>query len=78
MYPGDIFYISAFYDLSTCREIGMALGPIPWDKIYIYSHHKGLDEDLIDPFIQIIREMDAGYLNWNKKQQLRKKDGGDL
>jgi len=56
----------------------MALGPIPWDKILLYAQYNGLDCDLIDPFIQIIREMDSGYLNYQIKQQKARKNDGEL
>ena len=72
LYPGDEFYIKAFGDLSTCRDIGNAIGPIPWNVIYQYAIAFDLDVDLIDPFIQIIREMDSGYLKWQSEKQ--KKD----
>lgn len=67
--PGDEFYIKAFFDLSSCREVGMGIGPIPWRDILTYAIFFGLEEDLIDPFIQIIREMDSGYLKWQDQHQ---------
>lgn len=67
LYPGDDFYIRGFHNLNTCRTIGMAMGPIPWTAIYTYAISSILNEDLIDPFIQIIREMDSGYLKYQAK-----------
>lgn len=49
----------------------MGYGPIPWRDILTYAHFAKLEEDLIDPFIQIIREMDSGYLGWQAKKQER-------
>lgn len=68
-YPGDEFYLKAFYDLSSCRDIGMSLGPIPWRDILTYAIYSKLDDDLIEPFIQIIREMDSGFLEVEAKKQ---------
>lgn len=65
----DVFYLKAFYDLTSCREVGMGLGPIPWRDIYTYAIYAGFENDLYDHFIQVIREMDAGYLEWQRKKQ---------
>lgn len=61
--PGDEFYIKAFFDLSTERQLGMNVGPIPWSNILAYASYSGLEADMIDVFIYTIREMDAAYLN---------------
>jgi hypothetical protein len=66
--PGEDFYINAFWDLSTCRQIGMDSGPIPWDKIHEYGLHTGLDDDILKMFVSIIRTMDTGYLDWQTEQ----------
>lgn len=42
----------------------MGIGPIPWRDIHNYAFFLGLEYDVIDPFIQIIMEMDSGYLSW--------------
>lgn len=55
--------------MNTCREVGSAMGPIPWRDILTYAQFSGLENDLIDPFIQIIREMDSGYLKWQIEKQ---------
>lgn len=72
--PGDEVFLRAFYNLTTCRQIGMSIGPIPWTDIYKYALFLELDKDLIDPFIQIIREMDSGWLNWQHDEQERKRN----
>jgi hypothetical protein len=69
LFPGDDFYLSAFYHLSTCRIPGEYLpGPIPWDKTYYYGVISGLDEDNLELFIYVIREMDSEYLGWYGKK----------
>lgn len=69
VYPGDYFYINAFYELGTCRTIGLSIGPIPWNRIVQYADRFKLDEDLINPFVDIIREMDDAYIEEiNKKK----------
>jgi len=62
----DFFYQKSFWDLSSTRRFEH--GPIPWDKIVEYGYHTGLDNDMIDTFVAIIRAMDAGYLNWLKDE----------
>ncbi len=37
---------------------------MPWDHIVAYGHHVGLDADIIDTFVALIRAMDEGYLGW--------------
>ena len=66
--PSDMFYLNAFNNLSTCRQIGMGLGPIPWDKIRDYALHVKLSPPIMDMFIQIIRYMDNAYLKEQSKK----------
>lgn len=70
--PGDDFYLRAFNNLGTCRQIGMSVGPIPWDRCIDYAERAGLEPDLIDAFVSVIRAMDAAYLDWLDKQPKRK------
>ena len=59
---GDVFYIKAFAELTTCRSTGMGVGPISWEVIVKYGAFHGLDSELIQPFIDIIMGLDALYL----------------
>ena len=72
---GDDFFLSAFWLLSTERQIGMELGEIPWSKVIEYGLHKGLDHDMLDPFVHIIRDMDAAYLRWTGKELEKARQG---
>lgn len=58
------YYLSSFYDLDTCRNIGMDVGPISWIHIFQYSQYQGLEPDVAVAFIEIIRSMDKAYLDW--------------
>lgn len=69
---GDNFYIDAFRMLSTERQIGMELGEVPWSKIVEYGRYKGLDGDMIDVLVHVVREMDSAYLGWTG-EEIRKK-----
>jgi len=63
--PGDEFYMDSFWELSTCREVGMGMGPIPWDKIIMYSSYFQLEPDIRNVFVLTIRAMDTVYLKWH-------------
>ena len=65
----DVFYMKAFYDLNTCRSIGMGLGQIPWNVTVEYADRYGLEWDLSEAFVDIIREMDEGFLEWKSSEQ---------
>jgi hypothetical protein len=58
----DNFYLHAFFDLTTCRAIGMDLGPIPWTAIVAYADRAGLDPAGCEAFVAVIRTLDGAYL----------------
>ena len=64
--PGDDFYLQAFRDLNTCRDVGWNIGPIPWRDVVAYSSVQGLDAESTRLFIEVIRTMDQGYLIWRE------------
>ena len=66
--PGDDFWLSAFFELSTTRHDG---GPIPWDKIMLYADRSGLDGDLAGTLQAVIRSMDSAFLKWTAEQRKR-------
>lgn len=74
IFPGDYFYLRAFYDLNTCRQVGMGLGPIPWNVVIQYAGISELEQELIEPFIHIIRMMDNAYLDYHEKKQTREQN----
>lgn len=69
--PEDEFYLRAFYDLSSCRSVGFAIGPIPWRDIVHYADWVGLETDVAAAFVVVIRAMDSGFLEWQEKEQER-------
>jgi hypothetical protein len=69
VYPIDEFYLSAFSELSTCRQIGMGTGPIPWGEIAQFAQFSGLDDENFSTFVQVMRAMDSVYLKWVGKKQ---------
>ncbi len=69
----DYFYIKSFYDLSTCRNSGMSIGPIPWTAIKKYTEHYGLEFDVAESLIDIIKEMDEAYMDYQNKETEKNK-----
>lgn len=60
---GDEFFMRSFWLLSTERAIGgSAVGPIPWSAIVRFASFSGLEREMVGPFVQIIRALDAAYL----------------
>lgn len=64
LYAGDLFYMRAFRDLGTTRQLGMAMGPIPYDRIVEYGHNAGLDRVMIAVLVEFIIAMDGPYREW--------------
>lgn len=58
----------AFFELGTCRSIGMAIGPIPWTAIrdYRIDHDMDVEESYI--LSNCIRAMDRKWLELNAKK----------
>jgi hypothetical protein len=52
----------AFLDLSTCRQLGMEVGPIPWTAIHDYADRKYLSSDEREELEYVIRYVDTVYL----------------
>jgi hypothetical protein len=72
--PGLGMFLQAFWDLSTCRQMGMGLGPIPWLSIQEYCILLGGDEDFNREFHYHIRQIDNAYLNWvNESNKVKTK-----
>ena len=67
------FYLEAFSRLSTCRQLGMSPGPIPWRDIRDYAIDAGLDWTETGVFTEIIHTMDSAWLEWQRKHS--KTDG---
>lgn len=59
---GYDWYLEAFADLSSCRNIGFSVGQIPWTAVIKYVEHEEIKE--VDDFIHIIGAMDSAYLEY--------------
>ena len=54
--------LTAWRDLSSCRSIGMVLGPIPWTAIAEWCRWHALEPDVARVVIDVIRRLDNEYL----------------
>ena len=71
----EIWFVSAFYDLSSCRSIGMGVGSIPYTAIIDYIYYWDLDTEIGDLLINIVTAMDSVYIEHvNKKRSLSHAD----
>jgi len=70
--PGLDFYFTAFNELTTCRAIGMGVGPIPWNVVQEYADRQGLDDEERQCLLHLLRAMDNAYLDWGKKEYEKK------
>lgn len=68
----DAFYIRSFWELSSCRNFGWVIGPIPWTAIRSYAVDAGLDSGMRSVFAEVIRELDEAYLSWQRNQEKRR------
>ena len=69
-----MLYLQAFWDLSTCRSIGMSLGPIPWDAIVRYMEYHQIPDELHETFLAAMTVMDATYLQWTDNESKKRGD----
>ncbi len=69
---GDEFYLRAFWELSSERQFGQAIGPVPWSKIVQYGVRRNLDDAMMVVFESVVRNLDEAYLKWQRDQQKRR------
>lgn len=64
--PGLEFYLSAFWDLHTCRQIGFGVGPIAWTATQEYAKIVCESPEEINDFHYLIKGLDNKYLEWRE------------
>jgi hypothetical protein len=64
---GFDFYFSAFSELSTTRQAGFGVGPIPFTAIVDYSRLFEIED--FEEFSYVIRRMDQVYLELNDQEK---------
>ena len=66
--PGLALYYNAFHDLSSCRTLGMTLGPIPWTAINDYCYHADITGEQRDDMFHHVMALDDEYRAFVEKQ----------
>ena len=56
------FFYEAFHRLSSCRQFGRDISPIPWTAVQQYAAVQGFGPDLADDLHFFIGALDAEYL----------------
>lgn len=64
--------MKAFFELSTCRSIGLSIGPIPWLALQQYCSFKGLDYEASCILIRGVQVLDSAYLGIVKERSEKK------
>lgn len=63
-------YWKAFSDLSSDREIGMGIGPVPWRAIHEWGLRHNIVGDDFERLVLMVRGLDAVYI---EKQASKRK-----
>lgn len=62
-------YWQAYHELSTCRPVGMGVGPIPWTAISEYALRNGVfDPDDFDELVHHVRALDTTFLEHHERK----------
>lgn len=72
LYGLEVYY-EAFTELSTCRSIGMAMGPIPWSAINEYAARHGYVDQGFDYLVLMVRALDDTFLAYDRSEADRKR-----
>lgn len=74
LYAGLEAYYEAFIELSTCRDHGMGVGPIPWTAVDRYAERHGFRGDGFFYLLKMVRALDDAFL---KHQRQKGKEGAN-
>ena len=72
LFTGLELYYSGFLDLTTCRAIGMAEGPIAWSDMAGYCKFNGIVGEQEEDFFYFVSRMDSTYLKHCAKKAASK------
>lgn len=73
--PGLELYLRAFYELDSCRSVGMGEGPIPWTAMEQWATSLGMDEEEREDVHYLVRRLDNAFLEHQAKKRAPKKGG---
>ena len=61
-------YLLAFQDCTTCRQVGMGLGPIPWTAVREWCTAARLSEIESDEVWFVVTRIDEAFLKHSAEQ----------
>jgi len=61
------FEWTAFWSLSSDRQAGFAIGPIPWSSIDRFAIRHNIIGDEFDRFCALMQALDAAFRDYHKK-----------
>ncbi|WVW77405.1 tail chaperonin [Stenotrophomonas phage vB_SmaS_Bhz59] len=62
-------YYQGFLDLTSCRQIGMGIGPISLLSVLEYCVINGIEGEQREDFVWLVTHLDAKYLEWSRGRQ---------
>ena len=71
--PGLALYWDGFIALTSCRQIGFSIGPIPFTAILDYCREYEVEGEDREVFIAHLQSIDKAYLEQVKKDADTKK-----
>jgi len=73
LHPEYQIYWDAFWELSSDRQVGMAIGRIPFTAIDCYARRYGFEEiDEFDRFVSVMRAMDSEFRRLTSPEETKK------
>lgn len=63
----EVYYV-AFWELSTCRPIGMGVGQIPWTAIDQYAARQGWEGERYEDLVDFTRAMDRTFMAYQSER----------
>lgn len=70
LHDGLGLYYAAFLELSTDRDYGMGMGPIPYSSIADYLDRLGIEDDSwYEDFVDFIRALDSAFISYENQRQ---------
>tara|TARA_Y100001973_G_scaffold106361_1_gene183788 strand:- start:7 stop:276 length:270 start_codon:yes stop_codon:yes gene_type:complete len=67
------FFFDSFWVLSTCRPIGMGVGPIPVTAIMEYGRFHNCNDELMQDLIEYVMMLDQIYIKHESSKIKSKK-----
>lgn len=65
-------FMDAFFELNTCRQVGLGMAPIPWTSIKDYAEAYEFDADQTEDLFHHVRLMDHEFIRHHNKESAPK------